>query len=428
MGKENKTEDKLLFLLSKKNLNKYEEKKLSLFLRRKLDWNYIHQNFTEKTSKRLIDFTQEKRIKNSLEIIDFLNKQNINYIVLKGLTLWHFNKKRRFGDLDILVGTKDFYRTIKLICNKLKYKVKKDHLNQLITGHHLELIHPHRICIEIHQYLTDLTHIDSKSLSLASNKIYLNIKNIKVPSLIPEFQLLEVILHNVYSHYFCANYNRWSDDINTIINNYNIDWNKFFDIISDLRFLELTYVVIKILDKYSTKINMPLSVLRKIYKNSSKSKLFFLERFENYSPEYVSEEISKRSSSYFRTKIYFISHFGFNKCFFRIFYYPYLRYRYRRNTIHYLGYKYIHIANIFYNFFKEYFFPSKKDISKKFKIHTNSPIIYFYYLINIINFFGSILLIISKDILFMKKTFNHISDKEWKLQSKRIIKKYNKDL
>jgi hypothetical protein len=374
MGEENQTEDKLLSLLSKKKLNKPLEKEINLLLKKKLDWNYINQNFTKKTYKRLSPFFHKKQIKESLEIVSFLNKKNINYVVLKGITLQHFNKKRRFSDLDIFIDKKNIEKVASLLIDKYDYKLKSIKWFKVIKKfnfnilHHIELCNPHKIPVEIHYFLVHSSFIDSKTLNLDNNKTYLNIDGIDVPCLLPELQLIEIILHGVYNHGFLINHKRWIGSINTIINNYNIDWKKFMKIISKLDNHEAVYRAVMLLnDIKGLKVNIPSHILKKIYLSSSKLRLFLTRKFNsnfllknNYINNYASSE---EKFNRWQRKITILFNIKANKYFFSLFYYYYLirslrDFYFKLSRI--TGYEFNSMLKIFFNVYEK----NKKRKSK----------------------------------------------------------------
>jgi len=377
-----KTENQLIALCSKPKINKQDEEKFNYIFRKDLDWKYLTENLNEKSKQRFDDFIQKKRIKDSLEVIDFLNKNKINYIVLKGLTLWYFNRKRGFGDLDILVDKKDVKNVTELLKNKLNYNyfnnynelrlAKKYNFN---IGKHIEMYKPNHIFIEVHYDLANSSLFNIKRLEILHNKYYFIINKTKIPSLTPELHLITIMIHNI-GHLFLVDFEKWQNDTNLIINNRKINWNKFIEIINHQKWSALFYRAIKILNSINNKkVNISKKVIKNIYKNSSKIKLFLTKDFDINFPKKMLIIFKKtRDSKFYYTAwilwINLLFSFGFNKEFLKVLYYR--------------GW----VQN------KEtWIFPPKEEIAKTFKINPDSKIIYFYYPIR---WFKSLLSIIKK--------------------------------
>ena len=81
------------------------------------------------------------------------------------------------------------------------------------------------IPVDVHKKL--FAYADVGDLGFLPDRIYIQSGPLRVPALSPEHQLLEVALHNVYNHFFLVDQAKWVRDINTVLRNYDIDWDRF---------------------------------------------------------------------------------------------------------------------------------------------------------------------------------------------------------
>lgn len=282
------TEELLIKLLSQKRFKNTDIEIIYSLLREIGDWGPLHKKLSKTQTERLRDLMDKKHVKDSLEIINEFNKAGINFVVLKGLTLRKFNKKRRFFDLDVLIDRKDFERALK-ICKKWykcafsDKKIKKIIKFRLFGLHHISFSDKNMIHLELHLSLSLLFYgLDSESLDLKNNKIYLYYEGIKIPCLAPELQLLNCLIHG-FMHAIKQSFNieqekREIEDISLILSHYKIDWYKFVKIAKDFNCLEIIYLLLKKINK-SKKGLIPHSALNQAYSLSSKWRLILISSF-----------------------------------------------------------------------------------------------------------------------------------------------------
>lgn len=232
------------------------------------DPEFIKNNLSKEARKQLRILKHEKRIRDSLKIIDFLNKCKINYVVIKGITLSFYDPSREYKDLDILVAKNDVEKTAKLLISGHGYEYYRTaEMDSLKSGklknmHDIALVHKAMIPVEIHYKLVN--YLDQNRLNLLSEKIFLKLKNVRIPCQSKELQLLEVLLHNVYHHFFICDMEKWIKDLNIIIANYDINWNKFIKMLDMLDQRELAYLTLKFLMGNKAKLMLDRAILGKM--------------------------------------------------------------------------------------------------------------------------------------------------------------------
>lgn len=266
------------------------------FLQQNKDWNSLGEklspSFKEKVSaqlsrsvkKKITQKLQDKRIQESLALIDLFNRNNIDYVVLKGLTLQFFNRDRVFFDLDIFVPHTDFEKA-KVVLKSFGYSSKGEDEEKYSrnTGFHIEYNKTDTIQVELHYRLTEYSFIDEHVVPLMREKRFMDISGIRVPCLSPELMLLQVFLHYSYNHGFLQYYRKWYEDIETIVLNQEIDWSKFLDFARATGCSELIYKILILLEDFNgKKIAVPATVRQELLKNSSSVRLFFTRSFDNH--------------------------------------------------------------------------------------------------------------------------------------------------
>lgn len=106
-----------------KLISKGTFKEISSLMKTSRKWEDIAGNLSKEAKFDLDTIVFEKKLNQCLEVIDILNKEKIDYVVLKGITLAYSNKKRFFGDLDIFVKPQQINKALKILEKKLNYKV-----------------------------------------------------------------------------------------------------------------------------------------------------------------------------------------------------------------------------------------------------------------------------------------------------------------
>jgi len=262
------------------------------------DWNSIREKLSpsikDKINRQLspsirekinrqYEQLQEKRITESLAIIDQFNRNSINFVVLKGLTLQFFDKNRVFFDLDIFVPQTDFEKAKALLVFLGYMPEEYDLENYRETSEkHIRYNKSGKILVELHYRLFGNSSIDETDLPLIDEKYYLDISGISVPSLSPELSLLEVFLHNFYHHRFVDFDKKWYNDIETVIINQNVDWKKFLTFARRTGCCELIYKILSFLEYFNGKKSaMPRIVRQELLNNSSAIRLFLTYSFDN---------------------------------------------------------------------------------------------------------------------------------------------------
>lgn len=265
----------------------------------------------------------KKKVDDCLEIIGVLNKKKIDYVVLKGITLEQLDKKRQFSDLDIYVNSNDYRKTINILQNNFNYRLslnKKEYkfiygFIEYVTSytHHIPFEKKNKINIELHRHLADHFFID-KILNPTSRKIFFKRKGTIVPCLIPEIQLLEIILHYSYNHLFGPNIlKRWLGDLNLIIKNYRIDWDEFLHITKKIGYLELVYFSFIIINRFNrNKLKVPSKIMKKMGRNHSKYKIWLYEKYVNWNWKKIKTEPNMDFSIKLRCINPMIFSFGLN--------------------------------------------------------------------------------------------------------------------
>lgn len=212
-------------------------------------------NWKDKLSDRakllLREQVREKRVKDTLKIMKCLNAEKINYIILKGISLWYFDRGRDFEDIDILVAPEDVEKVADILNQKFGYQYKRPKELDFLrnpkqnNAHDVSIVTPKMTPVEIHYRM--FNYLDQHKLSLMSDKLFLEFDGTEIPCHSKELQLLEAVLHHVYNDFFICDRKKWVNDINLIINNYDIDWKKFIRMAEELRQKEVIYLTMKML-------------------------------------------------------------------------------------------------------------------------------------------------------------------------------------
>ncbi|NYZ77395.1 nucleotidyltransferase family protein [Candidatus Micrarchaeota archaeon] len=216
------------------------------------DPDYVRSHLSEKARKKFSLLMQEKRIKQTLDVIKFLNGNHVDYVVLKGVSLSYFEPEREFADLDILLDKEEVEKVANLLIGRYGYEY--DRLEELQAlrkpgldnAHDLKLVSKDMLPIEIHFRL--FNYLSTGKLPLMTDKIFLKLDGVSIPCPPTEAQLLEVMLHNAYHHLFLCDKERWIRDINILVRNHDIDWDGFIGILAALEQTELVYLTLRYLN------------------------------------------------------------------------------------------------------------------------------------------------------------------------------------
>jgi hypothetical protein len=273
---------------------------INALMKQSRDWNFIWREMSSSTKEQFHKKIQEKRILDCLKIIELLNKNKINFVVLKGLTIQYFNKNRRFDDLDIYVPQGNFERATALM-ERLGFSPIQDDMEKKQRGsgisHHVLFHKANQIDVELHYRLFHNTSIIEKKLPVMEEKQFLEIDGIKVPCLRKELQLLGIFLHNFYNHGFLEYYGKMFEDTECLLQNYDMDWNTFLLYVRKTGYHELLFTIINLLNVFNRKkLRIPDFVVQELRRNSSVIRLQLTKRMEiNFFCRYC--EIEKLPSS-----------------------------------------------------------------------------------------------------------------------------------
>ncbi len=294
----------------KKAIEKEGVKEVLSLLKKAKNWDYVRNNLSQKSREEFQEGAYHKRLKDYIETVDFLNKKGLNFVVLRGLSLFEVQKDRTMFDLDIFAGRNETEKTAEILKNQFGYEYNQDELidYKLRLGHHITLKHPTRLPIEIHYYLFDFFY---NAQNLLEKKSYINIEGVLIPCLEREMQIVTMLLHPLYNHGFDVDYTRLHNDINSIVGYYQIDWNRFKNIVRELDCEATVFTTIK-LSEYFTgkKINFPKDVLSHLEFGSSAIKLYFTKNLKS-----DLEDPKKRallSTQRVRLEKILLFNFGFN--------------------------------------------------------------------------------------------------------------------
>lgn len=190
--------------------------------------------------------------KNGLEIIKLFNDNNIDYILIKGITilrhLYDDDTLRAVTDLDFLIRRDQYHKLVKLLEDRGFYYPRKEFaaVNLIITREEFESegceilfvkdTFPFKTLIDVNfdlsgfkkrQFVMHMLYPMSK-FDWFGNTRTIEIDNCKVTCLNLEMSLLHMIYHFSLHHSFMGL--KWLLDICQMIVKYNgvIDWNKFF--------------------------------------------------------------------------------------------------------------------------------------------------------------------------------------------------------
>jgi hypothetical protein len=242
------------------------------------DPEYIRSHLSEKARSRLSGSMQERRIKQTLDVLALLNREGVVYAVLKGVSLSVYERGREFTDLDILVDRGNVESVAELLIMRFGYRYERQEELRLLkisdqdNAHDLSLVSEGRIPVEIHYRL--FNYMPTPGLPLLADKTSLEMDGIRFPCPKIEIQLLEVVLHNAYHHAFLCDTGKWIRDINLLVRNNRIDWEEFTDILTHLRQTELVYLTFRRLGG-SGKLAIPASVIARL---RPRSRLSYLKK------------------------------------------------------------------------------------------------------------------------------------------------------
>jgi hypothetical protein len=214
----------------------------------------LKNGLDKQVKQGLARYMQKIHIRDTLRLIVFLNKAGVDYVVLKGITLTYYDLSRKYWDVDILVSKNDAEEVANLLIKEFNYfyarpeqlKFLKD--PNLSNAHDIALANSRLIPVEIHYRLFNyLPHDESR---LLADKSYLVMDNVKIPCQSKEMQLLVVLLHNIYHHFFVfCDQKKWIGDINIIVKNYHIDWVTFARMLDGLGQKEIVYLALRVLSR-----------------------------------------------------------------------------------------------------------------------------------------------------------------------------------
>lgn len=223
----------------------------------------------EKARKKLAAVVQERRLKETLRVIDFLGKSGLEFAVLKGITLAYFDREREFSDIDILVARNDVEKAGSLLRERFGYRWEREgELDRFRKAddqnmHDITLCGEGLIPVEIHYRM--FNYVPDGGVPVLAGRVFLDMDGVRIPCQANELQLLEVLMHNVYHHFFLCGRDKWVLDINTVIRNRRIDWNAFIRILAGMKQTETAYLAIRILCLgSSTGPDIPAEVVRRL--------------------------------------------------------------------------------------------------------------------------------------------------------------------
>ena len=304
---------------------------INALMKQSRDWNFIWREMSLSTKEQFSKKIQEKRITDSLKIIELFNNNKINFVVLKGLTIQYFNKNRRFNDLDIYVPQGNYGRAAALL-ETLGFSPILDNGGKKQHGagisHHILFRKANRIDVELHYRLVYNSSIIEKKLPVMKEKQFLEIDGIKVPCLRKELQLLGIFLHNFYNHGFLEYYGKMFVDTECLLQNYDMDWNKFLLYVGKTGYHELLFSIINLLNAFNGKnLRIPDFVFDELRWNSSVIRLQLTKRMgkkifyryceiEKLAPS--SEKADLMAILDWEIKYYLLFSLGFRSDFFRL--------------------------------------------------------------------------------------------------------------
>ena len=229
--------------------------------------NNWKDKLSDKSKRKLREQIREKRIRDNIKIIEYLNQKKIDYAILKGISLWYFDRDRDFDDIDILVDRKDAEKVATMLIKDFDYHYERPEELDFLrdpdqnNAHDISILAPKMTPVEIHYRM--FNYLDQHNLDLMGNKLFIELDGVKIPCQSKELQLLETFLHNVYHHFFICDRKKWVNDLSIIIENYDIDWDKFIGMLDDLKQKEVIYLTVKMLD-----LKLPSNIMERLRPSS----------------------------------------------------------------------------------------------------------------------------------------------------------------
>jgi hypothetical protein len=203
--------------------------------------------------ERLAAMVRRKRLKECMGIIRALEKSGMEFVVLKGPALAHYDPERGFDDLDIFVRRGDLRAAAGTLIDKFGYSFKHpEELAIMDSGrdnaHDVSLESSGMIPVELHYRM--LNYLDSSILDPLPGRIYVG----GMPCPDPELQLIESLLHNVYHHMMACDRGRWARDVSMIISNNGMDWEKLAGMLRAIGQSEVAYLSLRMLASHGLEV------------------------------------------------------------------------------------------------------------------------------------------------------------------------------
>lgn len=230
--------------------------------RHNLSFRQIDLHFETDNSNKYLEESVKalKIVKELLLIIDLLNKNNIDFVVLKGPVLskkiYEDESFRNYHDIDLLIDFKDIEKTIVCLGEK-KYQpekpLSKNKKTYFTHNKDLKLINNEKkILVEIHWRLNTydtFTKNDTKSFLKEFTTDY-EYQGRKIKVLKKEFELLYITLHGAMHKWAQL---RWLYEINDYISRVEFDKAIFYQLSNDFNYNRLLSLYNILAKKYITK-------------------------------------------------------------------------------------------------------------------------------------------------------------------------------
>jgi hypothetical protein len=108
-----------------------------------------------------------------------------------------------------------------------------------------------------------------------ANKVFLDAEGVRIPCSPKELQLLGLIMNNLYNQFFMLDQEKWIDDLNIVIKNYDLDWDGFIGHLASLNQAEVVYLTITLLNSFNPRpIMVPPAVMARLRARSPSWKMF----------------------------------------------------------------------------------------------------------------------------------------------------------
>lgn len=203
--------------------------------------------------------------------VKLLEKEKINFAVLKGLPLYiHLEKKypkRIYADCDVLVSKKDISKVNDILMQKgyTTYNFSKSHLHNILKGDvsevsYVKKVNNFPVVLDIHSEANFLIptlgklnllypqkEIEKLSSMFLERKTYVSVHGIKVPVLSDEDCLLFLLLH--LSHHGFYGYNRY-ELIKSLLAVKKIKRDTFLKTVREFNLANFIYPSVILFDKY----------------------------------------------------------------------------------------------------------------------------------------------------------------------------------